>query len=148
MDRGIMCNIAPSFGDIFFNNCFKNGILCIRIPDQEVLENIASHAKRGEQIEVDLPAQEIKDESGNVLAKFEVEPFRKHCLVNGLDDIGLTMEKDAQITRYEQLRTRDYPWLDGTSFMRRGPRSGPVEVKAAPVPKTNRGEVLKDAVDW
>jgi len=148
MDRGIMCNIAPSFGDIFFNNCFKNGILCIRIPEQTVLESIAAHAKKGEQIEVDLPAQEIKDESGNVLAKFDVESFRKHCLVNGLDDIGLTMQEDEKISKYEAIRTRDYPWLDGTGYMKRGERKGPVEVKAAPVPKTNRGEVLKDATDW
>jgi 3-isopropylmalate dehydratase len=149
LDFGILCNIAPSFGDIFFNNCFKNGILCIRIPDQSVLENIAAHAKRGEEIEVDLPAQEIKDEKGNVLAKFDVEPFRKHCLVEGLDDIGLTMQMDDKITKYESLRTRDYPWLDGTAYMSRGRREGaPVEVKAAPVPKTNRGEASKDAIDW
>jgi 3-isopropylmalate dehydratase len=149
LDFGILCNIAPSFGDIFFNNCFKNGILCIRIPDQDVLENIAAHAKKGEQIEVDLPAQEIKDEAGNVLAKFDVEPFRKHCLVEGLDDIGLTMQMDDKITKYESLRTRDYPWLDGTGYMSRGRREGaPVEVKAAPVPKTNRGAPIKEVIDW
>jgi 3-isopropylmalate dehydratase len=148
LDFGIMCNIAPSFGDIFFNNSFKNGILCIRIPDQVVLENISEHAKRGEEIEVDLPAQEIKDAKGNVLAKFDVEPFRKHCLVNGLDDVGLTMQMDDKITKYEHIRTRDYPWLDGTGYMSRGKRNGPVEVKAAPVPKTNRGQELAEPIDW
>jgi 3-isopropylmalate dehydratase len=113
-----------------------------------VLENISEHAKRGEEIEVDLPAQEIKDAKGNVLAKFDVEPFRKHCLVNGLDDVGLTMQMDDKITKYEHIRTRDYPWLDGTGYMSRGKRNGPVEVKAAPVPKTNRGQELAEPIDW
>lgn len=147
LDFGIWCVIAPSFGDIYFNNCFKNGILPIRITDQAVLENISEHAKRGEEIEIDLPAQEIKDAQGNVLAKFDVEPFRKHCLVNGFDDIGLTMQMEDKIAKFEQLRTRDYPWLDGTGYMSRR-RNGPVEVKAAPVPKTNRGQELKEPIDW
>jgi 3-isopropylmalate dehydratase len=147
LDFGIWCVIAPSFGDIYFNNCFKNGILPVRIQDQSILETISEHAKRGEEIEVDLPAQEIKDAQGNVLAKFEVESFRKHCLVNGLDDIGLTMMQEDKIAKFEKVRTRDMPWLDGSGYLSRY-RKGPVEVKAAPVPKTNRGQELKEPIDW
>ncbi|KAF4308534.1 putative 3-isopropylmalate dehydratase protein [Botryosphaeria dothidea] len=147
LDFGILCIIAPSFGDIFFNNTFKNGMLPIRISDQALLEKIAAEAQAGKEIEVDLPAQVIKDADGNVLAEFDVEEFRKHCLVNGLDDIGLTMQKQDKINKFEDKRTREWPWLDGQGYLSKH-RTGPVKIEAAPVPKTNRGEVKTEPLEW
>ncbi|KAK7539760.1 aconitase family-domain-containing protein [Phyllosticta citribraziliensis] len=149
LDFGILCVIAPSFGDIFFNNTFKNGMLPLRIEDEATLNRIADEAKAGREIEVDLPAQVIRDANGNELAKFDVEEFRKHCLVNGLDDIGLTMQKQDKIQRFEEKRTRDWPWLDGSGYLKRGNRrGGPVMVEAAPIPKTNRGAVKTEPLEW
>lgn len=148
LDFGILCVIAPSFGDIFFNNMFKNGMLPVVISDKTALSRVADEAHAGREIEVDLVNQVVKDAQGEELARFEVEEFRKHCLVNGLDDIGLTMQMDEKISRFEQRRTRDFPWLDGSGYLKRGERSGPVEVKAAPVPKTNRGQELNEPLDW
>ncbi|KAF2091607.1 hypothetical protein K490DRAFT_61040 [Saccharata proteae CBS 121410] len=147
LDFGITCIIAPSFGDIFFNNTFKNGMLPIRITDEAALQRISDEAKAGKEVEVDLPAQSIKDAAGNELAKFDVEEFRKHCLINGLDDIGLTFQKADKIEKFEGKRTREWPWLDGSGYLRRD-RSGPVKVEAAPVPKTNRGEVKGEPLEW
>ncbi|KIV84406.1 3-isopropylmalate dehydratase, large subunit [Exophiala sideris] len=147
LDFGIKCVIAPSYADIFFNNTFKNGMLPLVLPDQAKLENIAEEAKAGKEIEVDLPNQVIRDAQGNELAKFEVEEFRKHCLVEGLDDIGLTMQMDDKIAQFEQKRTLDTPWLDGSGYLKKW-RKGPVKVEAAPVPTTNRGEVKTDPVEW
>ncbi|KAF2264062.1 3-isopropylmalate dehydratase [Lojkania enalia] len=146
LDFGIKCIIAPSYGDIFFNNTFKNGMLPIRITDQAILEEIAAEAKAGKEIEVDLPNQVIRAD-GNELAKFDVEEFRKYCLVNGLDDIGLTMGNVNKIEKHEAKRTREWPWLDGSGYLARH-RKGPVEVKAHSVPKTNRGDVLKEPLEW
>ncbi|KAK8159818.1 aconitase family-domain-containing protein [Phyllosticta citrichinensis] len=149
LDFGILCIIAPSFGDIFFNNTFKNGMLPLRIEDEAMLNRIADEAKAGREIEVDLPAQVIRDADGNELAHFDVEEFRKHCLVNGLDDIGLTMQKQDKIKRFEEKRTRDWPWLDGSGYLKRGNRrGGPVMVEAAPLPKTNRGAVKTEPLEW
>ncbi|KAF1811922.1 aconitase iron-sulfur domain-containing protein [Eremomyces bilateralis CBS 781.70] len=148
LDFGIKCVIAPSYGDIFYNNCFKNGMLPIRIPDAVVLARIAAEASAGKEIEVDLPNQVIKDADGNALAQFEVESFRKHCLVNGLDDIGLTMQVEDQIKRFEGRRTRDYPWLDGRGYLKRKGIGGATMIEALPVPKTNRGEVKKEPLEW
>ncbi|KAK8243317.1 aconitase family-domain-containing protein [Phyllosticta capitalensis] len=148
LDFGILCIIAPSFGDIFFNNTFKNGMLPIRIEDEAVLARIAEEASTGREIEVDLPAQVIRDAAGNELARFDVEEFRKHCLINGLDDIGLTMQKQDKIARFEDKRTRDWPWLDGSGYLKRGDRKGPVMVAAAPLPKTNRGDVKTEPLEW
>jgi 3-isopropylmalate dehydratase len=147
LDFGIKCIIAPSYGDIFFNNTFKNGMLPLRITDQAVLEKIADVAKAGTEIEVDLPNQTIRDADGNELATFEVEEFRKHCLVNGLDDIGLTMGSVDKIEQHESKRTREWPWLDGSGFLARH-RRGPVKVEAMPVKKTNRGEVVGEPLEW
>jgi 3-isopropylmalate dehydratase len=147
LDFGIKCIIAPSYGDIFFNNTFKNGMLPLRITDRAILNKVADVAKSGKEIEVDLPNQVIRDADGNELAKFEVEEFRKHCLVNGLDDIGLTMSNVDKIETHEAKRTREWPWLDGSGFLARH-RKGPVKIEAAAVPKTNRGEVLKEPLDW
>jgi len=147
LDFGIKCVIAPSFGDIFFNNTFKNGMLPIRITDTADLNRVADVAKAGKEIEVDLPNQLIRDADGKELAKFDVEEFRKHCLVNGLDDIALTMAKDSQIAKHETRRTREWPWLDGSGFLARH-RKGPVKVEPVAVPKTNRGEELKEPLEW
>ncbi|KAI9795089.1 MAG: 3-isopropylmalate dehydratase [Peltula sp. TS41687] len=148
LDFGITCIIAPSFADIFFNNTFKNGMLPIAISSQATLERLAAEASAGHEIEVDLVNQVINDASGEKLADFEVEEFRKHCLVNGLDDIGLTMEMEDKIRRFEERRTLETPWLDGMGYLKREPRRGPVEVEALPVPRTNRGEVKDEPLDW
>ncbi|KAI4118664.1 MAG: hypothetical protein LQ345_001338 [Seirophora villosa] len=148
LDFGITCIIAPSYADIFFNNTFKNGMLPVAIPDQSTLDKIAGEARAGREIEVDLVHQRINDASGGKLADFEVEEFRKHCLVNGLDDIGLTMQMDDQIKKFEDRRTADTPWLDGSGYLKRGDRKGPIQVQAAPVPKTNRGEDIEEPLEW
>ncbi|KAK6531637.1 3-isopropylmalate dehydratase [Orbilia ellipsospora] len=139
LDFGIKCIIAPSFADIFFNNTFKNGMLPIPIGDQAVIEKIAKLAEEKKEIEVDLVNQEIKTEDGDIIAKFEVEEFRKHCLVNGLDDIGLTMQHEDRINRYESKRSELYPWLEGTGYMAKY-RKGPVKVEAARVPRAGRSK--------
>ena len=148
LDFGITCIIAPSYADIFFNNTFKNGMLPLAITDQPTLEKIADEARAGREIEVDLVNQEVKDASGKTLAHFDVEEFRKHCLVNGLDDIGLTMQMEDKIRKFEDRRTMDTPWLDGSGYLKRGNRGGPVKVEAMPVPKTNRGEQIDEPLDW
>lgn len=148
LDFGITCIIAPSYADIFFNNTFKNGMLPLAINDQPTLEKIADEARAGREIEVDLVNQEVKDASGKQLAHFDVEEFRKHCLVNGLDDIGLTMQMEDKIRKFEDRRTMDTPWLDGSGYLKRGNRGGPVKVEAMPVPKTNRGEQIDEPLDW
>ena len=147
LDFGIKCIIAPSFGDIFFNNTFKNGMLPVRITDAAALNTIAAEAKAGREIEVDLPNQVIRSADGKELSKFDVEEFRKHCLVNGLDDIGLTMASEEAIQKHEAKRTSVWPWLDGSGYLARH-RKGPVKVPAAKVPKTNRGEELSEPLDW
>jgi 3-isopropylmalate/(R)-2-methylmalate dehydratase small subunit len=108
LDFGIRCVIAPSFADIFFGNCFKNGILPIALPQAQV-DVLAAHAALGEKITVDLPTQTIT--AGAHSVTFEVEAFRKHCLLHGLDDIGLTLEKSAEIASYEQAQKARAPWL-------------------------------------
>ena len=93
LDFGIRCVISTSFADIFYNNCFKNGILPIRIDDKLVLE-LADYSKRKEEIEINLEKQEIK--YGNKVIKFEVDAFKKKCLIEGLDDIALSLEKTSK----------------------------------------------------
>ena len=109
-DYGFRCIIAPSFADIFYNNCFKNGILPIRV-SQEDLDKLFDDAERGANatLTIDLPNQEIRGPDGGKV-KFEIDPFRKHCLINGLDDIGLTMEKKASIDTYEEKLKRERAW--------------------------------------
>jgi 3-isopropylmalate/(R)-2-methylmalate dehydratase small subunit len=111
LDFGIRCVISTSFGDIFYNNCFKNGILPIRVtPDQ--LEKLFDDAERGANatLSIDLPKQEIRGPDGGMI-KFEVDAFRKHCLLNGLDDIGLTLQKKPAIETYESKRKAARPWI-------------------------------------
>ncbi len=113
LDFGIRCVIAPSFGDIFYNNCFKNGILPVRVSEAE-LEKLMDDAERGANatLTIDLEKQEITGSDGGLIA-FEVDPFRKHCLFNGLDDVALTLEKVARIDAYEAEQKAIQPWLYG-----------------------------------
>ncbi len=111
LDFGIKCVIAPSFADIFYNNCFKNGILPIALPQSEI-DKLLDDASRGANatITVDLEAQEIRGPDGGVIA-FEIDPFRKKCLLEGLDDIGLTLKKQDNIAAYEQKTRVARPWI-------------------------------------
>ena len=111
LDMGFRCIIAPSFADIFFNNSFKNGILPIAIPQEQVDQLMASAKENPDAlIEVDLEKQTIT--RGNEFSfEFEIDPFRKHCLLNGLDDIGLTLEKNVHIDAFEEKRSEDQPWV-------------------------------------
>ena len=104
-DFGIRCVIAPSFADIFFNNCFQNGLLPIVLPEEQVrrIIDLASD-NPGIQLNVDLDAQRIWDENEGIVLEFEVESFRRYCLLNGLDDIGLTLQKEDEIAAYEAAR--------------------------------------------
>ena len=108
LDFGIKCVISSSFADIFYNNCFKNGILPIKIEDKIVLE-LAEYSKRKEEIEINLEKQEIS--YGNKVVKFEVDAFKKKCLMEGLDDIALSMEKISQIDNFEKILIQEKPWL-------------------------------------
>ncbi len=111
LDFGIRCVIAPSFGEIFYNNCFKNGMLPVELPKAQV-DLLLDDARRGANavLTVDLEKQEITGPDGGTL-RFEVDPFRKHCLLNGLDDIGLSLEKAAKIDDYEAKQRERQPWL-------------------------------------
>ncbi len=110
-DFGIRCVIAPSFADIFFNNCFKNGILPIPLP-QEQVDILMKDAGKGEnaRVSVDLETETITTSDGEVIS-FDVDPFRKRCLMEGLDDIGLTMEHAARIDDFESEATARRPWV-------------------------------------
>jgi 3-isopropylmalate/(R)-2-methylmalate dehydratase small subunit len=110
LDYGIRCVISTSFGDIFYNNCFKNGVLPIRVSPED-LEKLFDDADRGANstLTVDLESQEIRGPDGGVV-KFDIDPFRKHCLLNGLDDIGLTQQKQSKVASYEQKAHADRPW--------------------------------------
>jgi 3-isopropylmalate/(R)-2-methylmalate dehydratase small subunit len=130
LDFGIRCVISENFADIFYNNCFKNGILPIKVP-KEVIDKLMDDASRGSNaiieidlekqvddaerganatLTVDLENQEIRGPDGGKI-KFEIDAFRKHCLINGLDDIGLTMEKKPSIVSYEAKAKEAHPWL-------------------------------------
>ena len=107
-DFGIKCVISASFADIFYNNCFKNGILPIRIDDKIVIE-LAEYSNRKEEIEISLEKQDIK--YGNKVANFELDPFKRKCLMEGLDDIALSMEKISSIDDYEKKLQSTKPWV-------------------------------------
>ena len=110
LDFGIRCVISTDFADIFYNNCFKNGILPIRV-SLEDLPKLMDDARRGANatMTIDLPGQEIRGPDGGVV-KFEIDPFRKHCLLEGLDDIGLTLVEAPAIQSYEQKAATNRPW--------------------------------------
>ena len=107
-DFGIKCIISSSYADIFYNNCFKNSILPIKINEETVVE-LSDYSKRQEEIAVDLEKQEIY--FGNKVIKFEIDDFKKKCLINGLDDIALSMEKIKQIDDYEKKINTSKPWI-------------------------------------
>jgi 3-isopropylmalate/(R)-2-methylmalate dehydratase small subunit len=111
LDFGIRCVISESFADIFYNNCFKNGVLPIKMP-KEIIDKLMDDASRGSNavIEIDLEKQEIKGPDGGTV-HFEIDPFRKRCLLEGLDDIGLTMEKKSSIDDFEKKQKEAQPWL-------------------------------------
>src|SRR5271155_3437623 len=108
LDFGIRCVIAPSYADIFYNNCFKNGILPVILP-QDAVDKLMQTAQAGQKIAVDLTQQKVI--AGNHSFDFDLDPFRKHCLINGLDDIGLTMEKLDAIKSFETQQKAASPWL-------------------------------------
>jgi 3-isopropylmalate/(R)-2-methylmalate dehydratase small subunit len=109
LDFGIRCVISTSFADIFYNNCFKNGILPLTVTPEE-LEKLFGDAERGENatLTIDLTKQEIRGPDGGVI-RFEIDPFRRHCLLNGLDDIGLTLQKVEKIDAFEE-RLKQRAW--------------------------------------
>ena len=113
LDFGIRCIVAPSFADIFYNNCFKNGILPIVLPREQV-DLLMEDAERGANavVTVDLEAQRITGPDGGMIA-FKIDPFRKQCLLDGLDDIGLTMAKSSAIDSFESRHKAAQPWLHG-----------------------------------
>ena len=115
LDFGIRCVISEDFADIFYNNCFKNGILPIKVSKDD-LARLMDDAERGSNatLTVDLEAQEIKGPDGGTV-HFDIDPFRKHCLLTGLDDIGLTMEKKSEIDEFEARQKDSQPWLHAAS---------------------------------
>ena len=110
-DFGIKCMISTSFADIFYNNSFKNGLLPIKVSVDE-REALLADAKDKEnpELEIDLPSQEIRRPNGGVI-KFYIDPFRKKCLLEGLDDIGITMQKSSEIREFESIMSNKRPWL-------------------------------------
>ncbi|KAI0356720.1 hypothetical protein OH77DRAFT_1401046 [Trametes cingulata] len=123
-DFGIMCIIAPSFADIFKNNTFQNGMLPVVLSEEQCRE-LAEEAEQGLELEVDLEKQEVRRASGKPAFPFTVDAFRRHCLLNGLDDIALTLQKAAAIEEFEQRRSQLWPWLDGFGYKgRRIPVAG------------------------
>jgi len=115
VDMGIRCLIGTSFADIFYNNCFNNGMLPLTLPREQV-ELLHNDAKTpGNQITVDLINQQVIRPNGDKIP-FEIDQFRKDCLVNGLDKIGLTLAKDDLIKSFEKDRSSKYPWLDGAAM--------------------------------
>ena len=109
LDFGIRCVISSSFADIFYNNCFKNGMLPI-ILDEEKIAELVQYSERKENIEVNLESQEIK--FGNKRIVFEIDPFKKKCLLNGLDDIALSLEKSEKISSFESKFKKNKPWIN------------------------------------
>ena len=111
LDFGIRCVIAPSFADIFYNNCFKNGVLPLVLPQAQV-EKLMELAKKPDvRITVDLETQTVSAYPDNTNFSFIIEPFRRHCMLNGLDDIGLTEQRTGEITAYEAKQKTERPWL-------------------------------------
>ena len=109
LDFGIKCVISPSFADIFYNNCFKNGMLPI-VLDQKQLEELIEYSERKEAIEINLSEQKIKLE--NKIISFEIDAFKKKCLLDGLDDIALSLEKSEKISSYENNLQKTKPWMN------------------------------------
>ena len=109
LDFGIKCVISPSFADIFYNNCFKNGMLPIVLEEKQI-EELAQYSERKESIKINLEEQEIV--FGNKRIKFEIEPYKKKCLLHGLDDIALSLEQSEKISSYENKLKKNKPWIN------------------------------------
>jgi len=109
LDFGIKCVIAPSFADIFYNNCFKNGMLPI-VLDEKKIEELVQYSKRKDNIEINLTEQQIT--FGNKRIEFEIDLFKKECLINGLDDIALSLEKSEKISSFENKLEKNKPWIN------------------------------------
>jgi len=109
LDFGIKCVISPSFADIFYNNCFKNGMLPI-VLEQEKIEELSEYSKRKENIEINLLNQEIK--FGNKIINFDIDPFKKKCLLEGLDDIALSLGNSEKISLFEKNLNKNKPWIN------------------------------------
>jgi 3-isopropylmalate dehydratase len=137
-DFGVRCIIAPSAGDIFFNNCFKNGMLVIILPEADC-QTLFDDAATGAELEVNLEQSFVRRPNGETIA-FDVDAFRRHCLLNGLDDIGLTLQKADAISSFEASRSTTWPWLDGLGYVTVGQKN------VVP-PVAGRG-VDKKATDW
>eukprot|EP00979_Chaetoceros_neogracilis_P018202 scaffold10556_cov258-Chaetoceros_neogracile.AAC.47 len=114
-DMGIRCIISTSFADIFYNNCFNNGMLPLVLPRDQIEVLIGDTSTPGTELTVDLVNQKVIRPNGETFS-FEIDEFRKHCLVNGLDKIGLTLKKEDKISSFEKMRSEKYPWLDGASL--------------------------------
>jgi len=114
-DMGISCIISTSFADIFYNNCFNNGMLPLTLAREQVEALLEDTSQPGTEITVDLVNQKVIRPNGEEFS-FEIDEFRKRCLVNGLDKIGLTLEKTDAIAAFESKRSEAYPWLDGASL--------------------------------
>ncbi len=115
LDFGIRCVISTSFADIFYNNCFKNGILPIKV-SKEDLDNLMDDAERGANatLSIDLEAQTIEGPDGGKVS-FEIDAFKKHLLLNGLDDVGLTLQKEDKVNSFEDQQKASQPWLAGAA---------------------------------
>ncbi|KAF9263591.1 hypothetical protein L218DRAFT_901842 [Marasmius fiardii PR-910] len=133
-DFGIRCVIAPSFADIFRSNSMQNGMLPV-VLSQEECQVLAADAEAGEELEVDLEKQEVRRANGKPAISFTTDPFRRHCLLNGLDDIALTMQKVQRIESFEQRRSETWPWLDGFGYVKGG------KIPVAPMQSSKK-------VDW
>jgi 3-isopropylmalate dehydratase len=115
LDMGILCIISTSFADIFYNNCFNNGMLPVTLPRSDIVKLLEDSSSPGTEITVDLVNQKVIRPDGETLS-FDIDPFRKSCLLNGLDKIGLTLEKVEKIADFESKRSVQYPWLDGAAM--------------------------------
>lgn len=128
-DFGIRCVIAPSFADIFRNNSMQNGMLPVILPKEDC-QALAEDAEAGLELEVDLEKEEVRRPNGKAPIPFSTDPFRRHCLLNGLDDIALTLQRGSSIAEFEQRRSELWPWLDGFGY-----KGGKIPVSAAKRPK-------------
>ena len=146
LDFGIKCIIAPSFADIFFNNSLKNGMLPISITHKPDLDAIAVEARAGREIEVDLPSQVVSDAGGKRICEFTIDEFSKYCLVNGLDDIALTMNMEDKIADFESKRQNEMPWLERCGFSRR--KDGAIDKEPWSTPTSTGGREREEELEW
>jgi len=133
-DFGIRCVIAPSFAEIFKTNAMQNGMLPVVLP-QEDCKVLAADGEEGLELEVDLERLEVRRPNGRGAIKFDVDPFKRNCLLNGLDDIGLTLQKREKVEEFEKSRTEQWPWLDGFGYGKKGGKIATRPIATRPVRK-------------